>query len=474
MKLQGIDIDKTIKQTAQLLEDKGIAPALKATIEVLLLLVRLLLNRLGLNSSNSSKSPATDPNRVRKTKAKATRKPGGQKGHKGVNLKPVEDPDFIEEIEIDRRTLPRGKYKEVAFEPRQVVEIKVSRVVTEYRAQVLEDEQGNRYVAEFPEGITRPIQYGTGLKANAVYLSQYQLIPYNRVRDDFVSQMNIPVSSGSLHNFNQEAFRLLEPFEHWVKAKLVTEAVLNADETGVNVGGKRIWLHAACNDRWSYFYPHTKRGSEAMEAMGILPKFSGTLCHDHWKPYYRYKQCTHSLCNAHHKRELDRAFEQDHQQWAGKMKVLLLEIDKVVSEAGGCLLPDAAKPYLERYQAVLAEGDIECPLPDVATKPTGKRGRMKRSTARNLLERLRNYQDDTLRFMTDPKVPFTNNQSENDIRMTKVKQKISGCFRSMEGAYIFCRIRSYLVTCRKNKIGATKALQALFQRELPGFMRQNE
>lgn len=154
MKLEGIDIDKTIKQTAQLLEDKGIAPALKATIEVLLLLVRLLLNRLGLNSSNSSKSPATDPNRVRKKKAKGTRKPGGQNGHKGVNLKPVDDPDIIEEIEIDRRTLPRGKYKEVAFEPRQVVEIKVSRVVTEYRAQVLEDEQGNRYVAEFPEGVS--------------------------------------------------------------------------------------------------------------------------------------------------------------------------------------------------------------------------------------------------------------------------------------------------------------------------------
>lgn len=474
MKLDGIDIDKTIKQTTQLLESKKISPALKATIGVLLLLVRLLLNRLGHNSSNSSKPPASDPNRTRKTKAKGMRKPGGQKGHKGVNLKPVDDPDVIEEIEIDRRTLPRGKYKEVEFESRQVVEIKVSRIVTEYQAQVLEDEHGNRYVAEFPEGVTRPIQYGPGLKANAVYLSQHQLIPYDRVRDNFASQMNLSISSGSIHNFNKEAFVLLEPFEHWVKSKLVDEGVLNADETGINVGGKRIWLHSTCNRKLSYFYPHEKRGREATDEIGILPKFTGTLCHDHWKSYYRYDQCKHSLCNSHHLRELEGVFLQDHQQWAKEMQELLPEINRVVTEAGGCLSLESAKPYLEKYQAVLLKGDIECPAPNEAERPKGKRGRLKRSDARNLLERLQNYQDDVLRFMTDPEVPFTNNQSENDLRMTKVQQKISGCFRSLEGAYMFCRIRSYLVTCRKNKIGPTEALKTLFEGKSPEFMHQNE
>lgn len=474
MKLDGIDIDKTIEQTTKLLENKKIAPALKATIGVLLLLVRLLLNRLGLNSSNSSKSPASDPNRTRKSKAKGTRKPGGQKGRKGVNLKPVDAPDIIEEIEIDRRTLPRGNYREVEFEFRQVVEIKVSRIITEYRAQVLEDEHGNRYVAEFPEGVTRPIQYGPGLKANSVYLSQQQLIPYDRVRDNFAAQMNIPVSSGSIHNFNKEAFLLLEAFESWVKSRLIASTVLNVDETGINVGGKRIWLHSACNAQLSYFFPHKNRGKKAMDAIGIIPNFKGTLCHDHFKSYYRYKHCLHGLCNAHHKRELERVFEQDHQQWAKKMKELLLEINRVVTEAGGCLSLEAAKPYLEQYQTVLAEGDIECPAPNEADRPKGKRGRLKRTPARNLLERLRNYQTDALRFMTEAGVPFTNNQSENDLRMTKVQQKISGCFRSMDGAYIFCRVRSYLVTCRKNGVGPTEALKMLFEGKSPEFMRQNE
>lgn len=474
MKIEGIDIEKTIQQTTKLLDKKRISPAVKAVMEVLLLLVKLLLNRLGLNSSNSSKSPSSDPNRIRKKKAPGTRKPGGQNGHKGRNLKPVKDPDFIETIEIDKRTLPKGNYKEVGFEPRQLVEIEVKRIVTEYRAQVLEDENGNQYVAEFPEGITRPIQYGPGLKANSVYLSQQQLIPYDRVRDNFAAQMNMPVASGSIHNFNKEAFRLLEPFENWVKPKLISSDVLNADETGINVGGNRIWLHSACNDKLSYFYPHERRGTVAMDAIGIIPKFTGILCHDHFKPYYRYKQCKHSSCNSHHKRELDRAFEQDNQQWAKKMKALLLLINHRVTEAGGCLSLESAQPYLEQYQAVLAEGDIECPAPNEAERPKGKCGRLKRTRARNLLERLRGYQDDVLRFMTNPKVPFTNNQSENDLRMTKVQQKISGCFRSMDGAYIFCRVRSYLVTCRKNGVGPSEALKTLFQGKIPGFMRQNE
>ena len=213
-------------------------------------------------------------------------------------------------IKVDRSRLPAGQYRQVGFESRQVFDIDISRRVTEYRAQILEDNKGNRFVAPFPEGVTKAVQYGAGLKAQAVYMSQFQLIPYNRVQDHFSDQLQIPVSEGSIFNFNKEAFELLAEFENRVKNKLAASTVAHADETGINIGGKGHWLHCVSNDSWTLYYPHKKRGLDAMNDMEILPRFKGILCHDHWKPYYKL-DCTHSLCNAHHIRELTRAWEQD-------------------------------------------------------------------------------------------------------------------------------------------------------------------
>jgi transposase-like protein len=198
----------------------------------------------------------------------------------------------------------------------------------------------------------------------------------------------------------------LAPFEQWAKTQLARSMLLHADETGINSGGKRHWWHCASSATMTLFYPHAKRGTEAMDEMGILPFFKGVLCHDHWKPYYHYK-ALHALCNAHHLRELERAWEQDHQQWAKEMQAFLIDLSK---------------------------------------------------------------EEDVLRFMEVESVPFTNNQGENDLRMTKVQQKISGCFRSIEGAKIFCRVRSYLSTCRKHGMTATQALTLLFQGKNPAFM----
>jgi len=471
LKIEDIDVDSAIDSVKDLLkQESDLSPALRSALEVLLLLVSLLLNRITLNSKNSSKPPSADPNRTKSSnKGKSDRKPGGQKGHNGTRLEPVEDPDEVTEIKIDRRTLPKGsQYREAGYETRQVIDVDIARFVTEYRAQVLEDDQGNRFVASFPEGVNRPVQYGLSLKANAVYMSQHQLIPYDRIRDHFQDQMHIPVSAGSVFNFNQEAYKGLESFEQWAKTELSGSDLLHADETGINVGGKRHWLHCASNSALTLFYPHAKRGTEAMDEMGILPFFQGILCHDHWKPYYRY-ECVHALCNAHHLRELERAWEQDHQQWAQKMQILLIDIANEVEDAGGQLPPDEAKRWRRRYRRLLKNAETECPPPDESQRE-GKRGKLKRSKARNLLERLRDYEQDVLRFMEVEGVPFTNNQGENDLRMTKVQQKISGCFRSMEGAKIFCRVRSYLSTCRKQGMTATQALTLLFQGKNPDFM----
>lgn len=475
MKLDAIDVDSAINSVKELLKkEKDLSPALRSALEVLLVLVALLLNRMTLNSKNSSKPPSTDPNRKKSSKqGQSSRKPGGQKGRNGTTLQPVDDPDEVEVLTIDRRTLPKGpRYREAGHESRQVIDIDIARFVTEYRAQILEDNQGNRFVAAFPDGVNRPVQYGLNLKANAVYMSQHQLIPYDRVRDHFQDQMHIPVSAGSVFNFNKEAYERLASFGQWAKTQLARSELLHADETGINIGGKRHWLHCASNASLTWFYPHAKRGTEAMDEIGILPFFKGVLCHDHWKPYYRY-DCIHALCNAHHLRELERAWEQDHQQWAREMQALLIEISKAVADAGGCLSPDKADQWRRRYRKLLEKADIECPPPDENQRKS-KRGRLKRSKARNLLERLRDFEQDVLRFMEVESIPFTNNQGENDLRMTKVQQKISGCFRSMEGAKIFCRVRSYLSTCRKQGMTATHALTLLFQGKDPDFMKMDK
>lgn len=470
MKIESINVDETLEAAKEsLAKEKHLSSDIKSTFEALILLTTALVQRLSINSSNSGKPPSEDKNRKKNNKnTKGNRKPGGQKGHVGKTLEKAEDPDKIEDIQIDRRTLPRGKYTIIGFESRQVFDIKITRVVTEYRAEILEDQNGDRYVAEFPKHVRAQVQYGANVKAHAVYMSQFQLIPYKRIEDYFADQMGLPLSVGSIFNFNKEAYDLLEQFAKIAKHQLALSKLINADETGINVNKKRIWLHCASNELWTYFYPHEKRGTEAMNQIGILPHFNGVLCHDHWKPYYKY-ECAHALCNAHHIRELIWAEEEDNQQWAKLMRELLEEINEKTQDAGGALDKTTADNYRQRYREILKNGEPECPPPK---RKKGQKGRLKKSKSRNLLERLQKYENDALRFMENDFVPFTNNLGENDLRMTKVQQKISGCFRAMEGAYIFCLVRSYISTCRKHDVRATEALRLLFEGKMPAFINE--
>jgi transposase len=431
----------------------------------------LMLDRLTLNSRNSSKPPSTDTNKKKNDKKDNTsnRKPGGQKGRAGKQLQPVENPDEIKAIPIDTKTLPKGNYTDAGFEARQVIDFEISVHVVEYRAQVVVDGRGRRHVAPFPVGVTRPIQYGSNAKVTAVYMSQHQLIPYKRTANYFAEQVGFNISVGTLFNFNKEAYQLLEPFEQISKQRLIDSAMVNADETGINVNGKNMWLHTACNEKWTHFYPHQKRGCDAMDDIGILPNFKGVLCHDGWKSYYKYNDCDHALCNAHHLRELEWCATEGEQQWAGKIKDFLLELNITVTAADGQLNNEQSQYYFAQYKVLLCEAEKECPRAEPENnKP--KRGKVKQSKARNLLQRLIDYHADVLRFMSDIDVPFTNNQGERDLRMTKVQQKISGCFKSEEGAKIFCRVRGYLNTCSKHGINATQALKTLFDGNLPDFV----
>ncbi len=472
MKVENIDIDAAIENTRTMLANESdISPSTKSMVELLLVIIVLLANRLGLNSKNSSKPPSSDPNRKKDKKKRnaGNNKPGGQLGHSGTTLEQVEDPDKIQPIPVDQSSLPQGNYREVGYETRQVIDLKITRWVTEYQAQILEDEAGKRYTASFPEGVDRHVQYGKELKAHAIYLSQYQLIPYKRISEYFHDQAGIAIGTGSIFNFNNEAFSRLASFDKIVKEQLIASPVCHVDETGINKNGDRIWLHCVSNDKFTSFFPHEKRGGVAIDDMGIIPEFKGVLVHDHWKPYFNY-DCLHSLCNAHHLRELERAYEQDNQQWAKDMKNLLLNINTTVDYHDGKLPENISQSFIKDYRDIIKKAQVECPPPDETKRVKGKRGRMKRSKARNLLERLTNFELETLRFMDDPLVPFTNNRGENDIRMTKVQQKISGCFRSMEGASMFCRIRGYISTCKKNNLHASEALRLLLNGESPAFL----
>ena len=286
MVIENIDIEATIEKARRLIdEDHQMSAAVKSMFEVMILVITLLANRLNLNSTNSSKPPASDPNRKKEPKNKTGKKPGGQKGHVGTTLKKVDNPDKVKEIKVDRSKLPPGQYKDVGYESRQVFDIDISRVVTEYRAQILEDANGNQFVADFPKDVKKAVQYGTGLKAHSVYMSQFQLIPYNRIQDHFADQLHIPVSEGSIFNFNLEAYRLLADFEGLVKLHLAASKLAHADETGINIGGKRLWLHCVSNDDWTYYYPHEKRGLDAMNDIGILPEFKGIFVCDSKNSY---------------------------------------------------------------------------------------------------------------------------------------------------------------------------------------------
>jgi transposase len=408
-----------------------------------------------------------DPNRERRSKGKPGRKPGGQPGHIGVTLEQSDNPDAIIELAVDRNSLPPGNWKHAGYEKRQIFDFEIVKHVTEYRAEILVNETGDKVIAEFPNGLVQKAQYGNGVKAHSVYMSVHQLIPCERVSGHFASQIGLPLSSGTVHNFKEEAYKLLEPYETWVKEQIRNSKIIHCDETGVSVEGKRVWLHVASNSQYTMYYPHSKRGKEAMDAAGVLNGEDGVLIHDHWKAYFTYTNKEHGLCNAHYLRELTAASEEG-QKWPQRMSELLLAANNQTVEAGGKLSEDEQHRVRKRYRRILTDAEKENPI--LPRQEKQKRGRAAQTKTRNLLDRMRGHEDDILRFMTDADVPFTNNQAERDIRMVKVQQKISGSFRSWSGANIFCRLRSYLSTCEKHNISSASALKLLFTGKFPDFM----
>jgi transposase len=449
---------------------------LRALVAELGARVQELEARLAKDSHNSSKPPSSDspfnkpsPRSLRESKG---RKPGGQEGHPGATRGLVDDPDHRVTVPLngqctcgqDLTTLP----VEELPERRQVIELVIRREVTEYRTVQGRCACGQLHQSAWPAEVTSPVQYGPGVAALAVCLTHEQHLPYQRTAGLLQAVAGIDLSPATLYAMGRAAAKRLAAPVAAIGEALVAQAVAHADETGMRVAGALQWLHVLCTATLTFYMVHAKRGRQALAAIGLLAGFRGTLVHDHWSAYAAY-DCQHAFCNAHHLRELIAIAETyPWLTWPTQLIALLCEANEATGKAraaGLSALPEAVTTdFFRRYDDLLAEAARIHPR---RTGPPGQRRRVKQSPAHNLVARLRKHRDAVLRFLTDLAVPFDNNQAERDIRMPKLKQKVSGGFRSEEGAQDFATIRSYLSTLRKQGVDTYRALVLTFQGHPP-------
>jgi transposase len=341
--------------------------------------------------------------------------------------------------------------------------------VTEHRILRAQCRCGAQQCSNFPKDIVGAVQYGARVRAAAVYLTQYQQIPFKRCADALRDLFGIKISAGSVVNYVQQAGQALLPAVAQIAQTLLAQEVVHFDETGLRQGKTLVWMHSASTADLTWYGAHQKRGKEAMTALNILPRFKGIAVHDGLQAYREY-DCLHALCNAHHLRELVYVFETSGQQWARDMMHLLCaakDAMQAVRVAGTVPGEVWMRDIDEQYHALLRRGVTYNPEQLRPLDQPARRGRVKQSVATNLLRRLYDYAEDVLHFTTDPNVPFDNNQAERDIRMPKLKQKVSGGFRSAEGITDFCTIRSYLSTLRKNQQDLFDALREAFNGRAP-------
>ena len=442
--------------------------ALKAENASLKARIAELERRLGLNSSNSGKPPSSDglkkPARVTSLRERSAKKPGGQKGHKGETLRQVADPDDVVDhypsacsgcgAGLDPDT-------SVGHSARQVFDLPEPEplVVTEHRAHDCRCPAcGAKTRAAFPDGVNAPVQYGTRIGAFVLYLLHYQLLPEKRLVELMADLLGVKLVTATIARISQDCARRFQGFADVVRDRVAAAPVKHMDETGFRIGGRTQWLHIASTALLTFYRVCAKRGSLLMNVAGIV-------VHDHWKPYYTMPGVLHALCNAHHLRELKALVEIEKEDWARKMQRVLRRACHAANLARdrGVPLKPSLIALIERcYDAILAEGlafhEAQAPLAQPVKGGRKRRGRVPRRIGHNLLLRLATRKQDTLRFLHDPTVPFTNNQAERDGRMMKLRQKISGGFRSAEGAMDFALIRSLFSTAKKQGWNVIDAL----------------
>lgn len=439
--------------------------------------IKDLENRFLKDSRNSHKPPSSDglkkPPKTQSLREKSKRKPGGQKGHKGYTLEWCGKPEktVIHERRICSncgRPLRLGKT--LRSESRQVVDIEDGkRKVTEHKVLVkrcghCESEMSG----EFPEWLKAKVQYGKEVKSLALYFVLYQLVPYKRTSEIFLDVWGVRISTGTLVNMVARADENLKSWENAIIKNLVNEKVVGFDETGIRSEGKLHWLHVIRSSTATLYRVHTNRGTPAFESIGILPEFRGTAIHDGLRSYFEYTKCKHGLCNAHHLRELKYVDQTSSYKWPKEFFDFLLKTKNSLERSKRRRSRKLVQKIDRQYDRLLKRAYAEMGAPDewkeekwIRGKRKKHRKQQKRDPERLLLNRLRDHRTAVLAFVSNKDIPFTNNDSERDLRMAKTKQKVSGCFRSGTGADSFCRGRSYVSTNQKNNIQPLQALRKI-------------
>lgn len=427
--------------------------------------------KLGMNSENSSKPPSSDGlakrQKTSSLRGKSDKAVGAQPGHKGNTLKRVAEPTERKDHPLPpqckrcHNALPLEQAQ--VLERRQVFDVPAMRFdVIEHRTHTVVCTCGQRHDSVFPAEISEAVQYGPNVRALGVHLTQGQMLPYARAAELIREMTGLSVSPGTLVAWVGQASTALQSTASLIAQHLHHAPVLCADESGLRVDGKLHWMHVAATGNLTWYGMHAKRGLDAIAQHGILAQRTGVLVHDCWGPYWKLDEGLHALCNAHLLRELVYVQQLTGQAWPGAMTQLLLNAQRVTSAARQqqiALGADTVAAFATVYDAIVREGEQCNPI---TLKPDGKAGRCKQSDAYNLLRRFRIHADAILRFIADPAVPFTNNVAERAVRMPKVKQKISGCFRTVEGANHFCIIRSCLDSLRKQGHSMLEVLRRAF------------
>lgn len=446
--------------------------------------IKALECRLNLNSYNSGKPPSSDgyarKNRKDSQSSSTRKKPGGQPGHKGKTLQQSPNPDHIEYYTSDfcsccGKSLINGKI--TGIEKRQVYDLPPPPQIeiTEHQSiTILCCHCGTKSSGEFPSDVTQPVQYGSRIKSYMSYLVHYQLIPYGRATEVCSDLFGFSLSPGTIVNLTHGLSKKLHDFEDQVRDSLKNEPVIHNDETGLRIEGGLNWFHVTCTPNLTLYSIQKKRGTEAINEIGILPDFKGISVHDFWHPYLSYS-CEHSFCCAHILRELIRVEEETGQKWPLQLIELLLqgkEFKEMYHHDGLMIPPIIVNSIRDSYEEIILTGLAANPPPIPNFK---KRGRTKKSFARNLLERLDTYRDEILRFIDNLIGPFDNNLAERDIRMMKVKMKISGGFRNYSTAVAVALIRSYISTIRKNGLNVIEEIMSAFDNKpwIPKGIRQS-
>ena len=439
--------------------------------------IKQLEGRLALNSKNSSKPPSSDglnkpaPKSLRCAGKNPT---GGQNGHPGQTLRQANVADKIVIHNVPDNCPACHAKLPFAYvaETRQVFDLPVlTREVTEHHAMQAICTCGHVHTAEFPADVRASVQYGPRAQAAMVHLNQNHAVSVQRTAALMKDLFGLSVSQATVVKAAQASSDILHPTVEDIGQAVVRSEVAHADETGVRVARALHWLHVLATDTLTWMGCHPKRGGEAFESLALLQQFKGVLVHDGWIPY-KALECQHALCNQHHLRELTYLLDELGQAWAGDMIELLTHANHFdnLNCADGKTPSYASQKYQSEvrnlrdlYDAILAQAQAENPM----ALSTGKRGRTKQSKATNLIGRLCDYSDDVWRFMTQPNVPFTNNLAEQTVRMPKVKQKVSGCFRTPKGAKDYCVIRSYCATMHKQGANIFESLVSAFKGATP-------